>query len=437
MGYLYGDATPFPLDENFIETLVAVTKSCVELFKAENAAENRNQQARDARAMAEVELARLNQLKQTVDGALARFLSSSGADAAELAAGQIAQASQSSVQSAIDKVTSTRDSSIRTALSVNIAAQIRTAMGLFAIKFSLPDTVWGTSWKCMPSSELCEAKIKSVSPHGIQCLYTATIPTGTFWASGIKVSDHAEELYLTMSKEPGLLGKKPRTHKEALHKLIITELNHTPGSHFFVVRPTTKKPSPGFKVFVRDSKRTSPSVVRVDENGQEVGSLEKLSGEGAAGVARLWANVERNISSLIGLRRTITSVRYGGKVKEDCDKPAALAEAILSTIAPIVLEMRKRSRVPGEMALKRDLGDGRREELFVPREKLMAMYQELPDLQRRIFEAIGLGGESTEEFQTGMLASPLPPRIPDSNAHELDHDEVTIEAGSPDDYSAA
>ncbi len=46
--------------------------------------------------------------------------------------------------------------------------------------------------------------------------------------------------------------------------------------------------------------------------------------------------------------------------------------------------------------LKRDIGDGRREELFVPRATLAQQFARLPHEYRRPFEDMGISGEETQ-----------------------------------------
>src|SRR5690348_8957529 len=49
MPYLYGDTTPFPLEENFIDTLGAVTDACVALLKVDEDLEDYAHKIEDAK----------------------------------------------------------------------------------------------------------------------------------------------------------------------------------------------------------------------------------------------------------------------------------------------------------------------------------------------------------------------------------------------------
>ena len=63
----------------------------------------------------------------------------------------------------------------------------------------------------------------------------------------------------------------------------------------------------------------------------------------------------------------------------------------------------------GELVLKRDIGDGRREELFVPRATLAQKFSRLPPEYRRPFEHMGI---SAEETQPAIQLPVAPPPIP-------------------------
>ncbi len=50
----------------------------------------------------------------------------------------------------------------------------------------------------------------------------------------------------------------------------------------------------------------------------------------------------------------------------------------------------------GELVLKRDIGGGRREELYVPRAQLSQHFAKLPVDYRKPFEEMGIAGEDTQ-----------------------------------------
>src|ERR1700755_2966660 len=71
--YRYGDGTPFPLDENFIETLTNAVETCTNAFVPLTELDARREKARDIRREADKELGRLTELEATAVAALLPF----------------------------------------------------------------------------------------------------------------------------------------------------------------------------------------------------------------------------------------------------------------------------------------------------------------------------------------------------------------------------
>jgi len=76
--YRYGDGTPFPLDENFIETLTAAVETCTNAFVPLTELDARREKAKDVRREADKELGRLADLEATVVGSLVPFSPTDG-----------------------------------------------------------------------------------------------------------------------------------------------------------------------------------------------------------------------------------------------------------------------------------------------------------------------------------------------------------------------
>src|SRR5262249_25530324 len=76
--YRYGDGTPFPLDENFIETLTAAVETCTNAFVPLTELDARREKAKDVRREADKELGRLVDLEAAVVGSLVPFSPTDG-----------------------------------------------------------------------------------------------------------------------------------------------------------------------------------------------------------------------------------------------------------------------------------------------------------------------------------------------------------------------
>ena len=72
--YRYGDGTPFPLEENFIETLTSAVEACTNAFMPLTELDERRSRAKAARVEADGELNRLADLEKTLASALAPYM---------------------------------------------------------------------------------------------------------------------------------------------------------------------------------------------------------------------------------------------------------------------------------------------------------------------------------------------------------------------------
>src|SRR5690242_8463582 len=97
--YRYGDGTPFPLDENFIETLTTAVETCTNAFVPLAELDARREKARDVRREADKELGRLGDLEATVIGSLIPFAPTS--DKKPSLTQQVAQKITASVKTAV------------------------------------------------------------------------------------------------------------------------------------------------------------------------------------------------------------------------------------------------------------------------------------------------------------------------------------------------
>src|SRR4051812_17051835 len=72
--YRYGDGTPFPLDENFIETLTTAVETCTNAFVPLSDLDARRERAREGRREGDREINRLEDLEKTLSSALTPYM---------------------------------------------------------------------------------------------------------------------------------------------------------------------------------------------------------------------------------------------------------------------------------------------------------------------------------------------------------------------------
>ena len=79
--YRYGDGTPFPFEDNFIDIVGAAVDACAAMFGAAAQLEGLRQKAQQAKREADAEGAKLASLERSIEGAVALSQPSQGKDA--------------------------------------------------------------------------------------------------------------------------------------------------------------------------------------------------------------------------------------------------------------------------------------------------------------------------------------------------------------------
>ena len=401
--YRFGDGTPFPLSENFIETIVGAVDCCVALFERDAEAEAREERERLTRRAADEELQRLDALKLLIETAVTPLLvKKNRLRASQAAAQKIYDAAQQIIRQSRAGVTRRRETVIMNAVPPPADDGVISALETFFRSHALPRTEWRLRWSVNEGRAV--ADVGAQATRDLDLAFDVDIPPDSEWLQPMSVSTLLHGMPVPSVIE--LRGKRTTVN---LDTYAVTEVHVAPGRVALVLRESTKKASPGLHIVMPHSNDTSPLVVALDKRDQAKSPPFCLDESGSAGIHALWAAIEARIPILLAARSKLVAARLGGSDAAELASPSVLAETILLALAPLLREMRMRSRVPGELIIKRDLGGDRREEMFVPRKVLMAKIHLLSARHRQVFEAVGLSDEATSDFVTRIGRRPPPP----------------------------
>lgn len=127
---------------------------------------------------------------------------------------------------------------------------------------------------------------------------------------------------------------------------------------------------------------------------------------------RLFADkLEAAVRSLEDNRGGLVSIEIDGKPVAEHGHPRVLAERFMVAIAPTVHRIARHSRSPGELVLRRLIGDNRREEIFVSVAELVRRFQGLPADMRDVFAPLQLGGEALPAQEPKQPPAPVPEEV--------------------------
>ncbi len=130
--------------------------------------------------------------------------------------------------------------------------------------------------------------------------------------------------------------------------------------------------------------------------------------------------LEAAVRSLEDTRGGLVSIEIEGKPLAEHGHPRVLAERFMVAIAPTVHRIARHSRSPGELVLRRLIGDNRREEIFISVAELVRRFQGLPANMRDVFAPLQLGGEAPPPALTSeprSAPSRTAPPVPAPDKH--------------------
>ncbi len=400
--YRYGDGTPFPLDENFIETLTSAVEACTNAFMPLTELDGRRERAKAGRLEADREMSRLIELEKTLAGALAPFMvpDKKGAQTQAVAQKTLLTSKQT-IQQARAQIDG-RVQALEASASAGTASEaVLHALRPFFDENQLPNAKWIMSWDVRGN----EPQSDAVAASGrLSAQFRLTVDQ---YRQPIRVDQLAEGVIVHMMKK-GLLGKaKPSPVELGKYVMVAFERNHT--EHVITLREKPDKASQGLRFTVTETGATWQSIT---PSGDAETESNPLDNEDVGGIRRLAEGANRALKDLTA-HRLLIDVSLGGQALAQLPEPRVVPMEVLAQLTPLARTIRERSRISGELVLKRDIGGGKREELFVPRAQLSQHFAKLPMEYRRPFEEMGVSGEDTQPA-IQLPANMRPPAKPSS-----------------------
>jgi len=383
--YRYGDGTPFPLDENFIETLTSAVEACTGAFMPLTELDSRRDNAKAGRVDADRELAKLTEVEKALTATLSPYMVP---DKKAMQAQGVAQKTLTTAKQAIQQARAQVEGRV-SALEAQASASTASDAVLHALRpffdhHQLPNAKWIMSWDVRGPEPIANA----VATSG-RLMATFTLQVDQF-RQPLRVDQLAEGVIVHMMKK-GLLGKaKPAPVDLGKYVMVAFEKKH--GEHVITLKEKAQGASQGLRFTVGEKGATWQSV---SPSGEPEGEYNPLDVEDVDGIRRLGEGANKALKDLVN-HRTLSDITLGSQDLAQLPEPRIVPMEVLTQLTPLARTIRERSRMSGELVLKRDVAGGRREELYVPRAQLAAKFAKLPFEYRKPFEEMGIAGEDTQ-----------------------------------------
>lgn len=388
MRYLYGDSAPFPYTFNFLATLETFMAAAAQVVKLES----------EARAMeggmAATAAARIKSLEEleTFHGAVMRAIQDSAkrtlapqtSEYAERVVGHAAQL----MDEAKRNVAATNDRELAQ-VRVEIdrrRGEIRNAIEGFLIRGRLPtlDAAVSMRWD---GQNIVTAVL--TNPEGIVASFQLGAHKRAEWAAPRRVSEFAQGINLMVGLRRSLFRRDVKTELVHLDEHLISGFELTDSTAEIRLRRKINERDALVFVMRREDSELLAEVAHPFEEGPEALPSPVDAGD-KVHLSRLWQSLRSALEPLLAIPERLLSLRLEGEDVFEHELAIMFIERIIRFLSPTVGEIARRSPNPSEFSLKMESDAGRREELYVRKEDLLARLAPLSERERGIFAPLGL-----------------------------------------------
>jgi hypothetical protein len=390
MSYLYGDSTTFPYDVDYIELSRHGVECAMQLLSAQHAIVSALAREESQSQARNLDRARLINMTEAVETALAPFLNSESE--------QVVRAAARALQAVKTALEDERAEGDRRANEGATHAQhviqrasesAHRALETFLSRHDVPETELGLTLSCT-GEQGYSGEIAIRSPFGIRATFALRAGAEHGWSKPRRVADLAPGLEIHVPQPSGWISKRIEMAPVKLDRLFFSGVR-VAGAELELVLTKAASGGSGYRISV--DLRGGRGVLATPLNDNGVADADPpltLDPEDGGRLLELAQRVIESVQGLTALRGSMRSVSLDDQPLEQVEWPETTAHRLLAELGPVVLEISRRSGAPGELVLRRDVGGGRREEIYVTKAELWERLLVLPPERRAAFGVLGL-----------------------------------------------
>ncbi len=405
MSYLYGDSSSSSLQINYIDFLRDALDFSVQVLAADHRMREGEARVVEVRRACAEEVGRL----EALGAAIARSVEGAPIGPAEsptaLCAQAVLRASADQVRAAIDRVhaTLTSDLAQSESQSGRERESVVAALSTLLLRHDLPEMTSELRLQQQGGTRYA-AHVHTRSLDDLEAVLELEIAAAHPLAHVLRVEKLVERLEVQAPETGGWLRKEVKLRPQRLDKEYITELVLGGAQTIIKLRSAADGTGVGYDVLVR-AEAPRVQLLRTGE-ATDLPAFD-LGVDDAAKLIDLEAKLIAATGELLHARKALVDARLGDGPLAEWRNPKKMVERLVAKMAPVVQEIAKRSLTPTELVLKRQLGDGRREEIFVSRDELRRKLGPLANGSRALFAPLGLG-EPASEPAPAPVHAPVP-----------------------------
>jgi hypothetical protein len=386
--FLYGDSTPSALVTDFIALLNKGLDCFVAILQAEQRMALGAARRRELELAAGDEVTRLHELEAAVSRTISASIAAVSPD------GSVSRCSDA-ISRATNAAVAAAEAEIQAGLNAQIlridesAAKERQrctkALEQLVLEHELP----GSDSELRLEHEAggaYTARLHTTTPYGLVTTLALEIPGASLFCRPLRAGELVEGLEIQVPKTAGWIRKESRLAKEKLGRLMIAACAFGPRGHRISTRGDGADEGYDFACSA-DGVKVQASRISPAAPAEEFELVE----EDARAIAGLVQKLAAAAAQPTPARKHLIAGQLDGEPLDSVRTPSTLVQRLVEVMAPTIREIAVRSGSAQELVLRRELGDGRREERFVRRAELLAKLSPLPAVHRGLFAPLELG----------------------------------------------
>jgi hypothetical protein len=240
-----------------------------------------------------------------------------------------------------------------------------------------------------------KATMRQRTGFGLQAVVSLDVPSSSMLAGDLRVDRIAEGVEVHTQEASGWLKKSDKLVALKLGRYHVAGV--TVGTDV-VVRLRGDTNAGGVTITAH---RNGDITAEATDGGREL----FVEDRDKTALRLLAARLEAAAQSLEENRTGLVAIEIDGKSISEHGHPRVLAERLIKAIAPTVKKIAQHSRSPGELVLRRPIGDNRREEIFMSTADLTKRFEHLTAESQSVFAALELSATERPRSPTSPLRS--------------------------------
>jgi hypothetical protein len=405
MRYLYGDSVEFPLQFNFLATLEVFMTHATRVVQLEAETQKQSLAAASASKARIQSIESVEQLHERAMRAIGDALDATNAGPRGTMVMEDPEHAPSPVvveytkrlmafaerfieeQRTLAKTATEAEGSQLLADTDRRAADIRAELESLFRTAKLQ--VLGTRFAMKLRDDKPAVGAVFLNPDGIVSHFELGASRVVAWQHPRKVSDFVQNVELQIGVKKAFFKGTVSPDAVKLDEWIISRFDAAPESFEMSVRKKIDQKDLFVIKLTQTKNGVAGDVERLeDPNGKALPGA--MIAADVAVAEKIWQALRLECASLMDYREKLTRLELDGKDVFAEHLALEVVRRLVATLAPTVREIAQRSPSAEELSLKKENDDGRREEIYLKKDELLAKLQPLPASGREVFAPLGL-----------------------------------------------